>query len=394
MADANTRRSNFNESAMSAAEEELRRRRERGKESQARFRKRQAQASQETRAQNEKMRAAIAEVVRATRRSDRPGLLKAVCAAADIAGVDASGLREGDHDHDEEDDDIGERNEEVVSALVKDGASSSKSRTPMAPQKGSQSPAKETHANTCGGDISRFYSASTTSGRLSPRLDYGIWIDATRAMTVSKPPVEIMPFIGAGRYTFSGQLYWACTEYLISLCQAVTTPHLPSPWFACNPASRPSPRDAESRLWNVLQHRPPVPSVRLAQALAEAQRQFRDCGYMQADSPACNEQVGTLLREKVEAKCVERGQDLSVWMTISELERHVRGQLGSEAFKRLESVITACCITNDSQVVSGDVRNVVRLLVKNLAESYTCFGDGPRWRTDAVSALFNQKMRV
>ncbi|KAI1347420.1 hypothetical protein F5Y01DRAFT_329660 [Xylaria sp. FL0043] len=391
MADTDTQRSNFNESAMRAAEEELRRRRERGKQSQARFRKRQAQATQETRAQNEKLKAAIAEVVRATQRSDRPALLEAVRAAADVAGVDASGLNEG---NDEKHDEISERND-VPRAPAKDSGPPSPSRTPTDHQKGSKSPSEEETCATSCGDTSRFYSASTMSGRLSPRLDYGIWIDATRAITVNKPPEEIIPFLGAGRYTFSGQLYWACTEYLISLCQAVTTPHLPSPWFTCNPASRPNPRDAETRLWSVLQHSPPMPSVRLAQALAEAQRQFRDCGYMRADSPAArDEHVGARLRDRVEAKFVELGEDLGVWMTIAELEGHVRRQLGSEAFARLESAITACCITNDAKVVSDDVRNVVRLLVKNLAESYTCFGDGPRWRTDAVSALFNQKMRM
>ncbi|KAI0814442.1 hypothetical protein GGR55DRAFT_686771 [Xylaria sp. FL0064] len=378
---------------MRAAEEELRRRRERGKQSQARFRKRQAQATQETRVQNEKMKAAIAEVVRATQRSDRPALLEAVRAAADIAGVDAPRLNEDNHEEDVEDG-ICEGNG-AVNAPVTDSSSSRTSRTLIDPQKGSKSPSEnETYATTCG-DISQFYSASTMSGRLSPRLDYGIWIDATRAITVNKPPEEIIPFLGAGRYTFAGQLYWACTEYLISLCQAVTTPHLPSPWFACNPTSRPNPRDAETRLWTVLQHSPPMPSVRLAQALAEAQRQFRDCGYMRADSPAAfDERVGAKLRDRVEAKFAELGEDLGLWMTIAELEGHVRRQLGSEAFARLESAITACCITNDAKVVSDDVRNVVRLLVKNLAESYTCFGDGPRWRTDAVSALFDRKMRM
>ncbi|KAI0904594.1 hypothetical protein F4823DRAFT_186691 [Ustulina deusta] len=376
MADANPQRNGLDESAMTAAEEELWRRRERGKQSQARFRKRQAQASQETRAENEKMKAAIAEVVTATRSSDRLGLLRAVRAAADAAGVDASGLDEGDG---EEAVEIGDRNAMVRASIEGDGPA----RAPEIRQTGSKSLVNQ----TCS-DVSRSCSAST-SGRMSPRLDYGLWIDPSRAVRVSKPPAEIIPFLGAGRYKFSGQLYWACTEYLVSLCRAVTTPHLPSPWFNCQPERRPTPREAEDRLWRILQHSPPIPSVRMAQALAEAVCEYRDCGYMQGDSPACTEGLCTLLREQVEAPYVERGMDLSVWMTVTDLERHVQQQLGSEAFSRLEKTITVCCTTNSSSV-DREVRTVVRLLMKNLAESCTCFGDGPRWRADSISALFSE----
>ncbi|KAI0977616.1 hypothetical protein F4678DRAFT_20040 [Xylaria arbuscula] len=379
MADANPQQNSLDEPAMRSAEEELRRRRERGKQSQARFRKRQAQATEEMRAENDKMKAAIAEVVKATQRSDRPGLLRAVRAAADVAGVDFSGL---DEERIEEDGETGGK--EPASS-----ASGSAGDSPSARQRRSNSPTNEVWEG-----VSRLYSMSSTSGRLSPRLDYGIWIDPSRTVKVSKPPAEIVPFIGAGRYTFSGQLYWACTEYLISLCRAVTTPHLQTAWFACSTNSRPTPQEAEHRLGRVLQHTPPMPSVRLAQALAESQREYRDSGYMAGDSPACSDEVCSLWREQLSVAYVERGSDLSVWMNLTELERHVRQQLGYEAFSRLESTIAACCITHTSTAIDQEVRAVVRLLMKNLAESYTCFGDGPRWRTDTVSALFNQKMRM
>ncbi|KAI1299466.1 hypothetical protein F5Y03DRAFT_366020 [Xylaria venustula] len=375
MADANAQQQSLDKPAVRSAEEELRRRRERGKQSQARFRKRQAQATEEMRAENDKMKAAIAEVVKATQRSDRPGLLRAVRAAADVAGVDFSGLDEKNS----------EENGETGATGSGDGSSSTLDRR----QRESSSPMNEVL-----GGVSRVYSMSTASGHMSPRLDYGIWIDSSRTVRVSKPPAAIIPYIGAGRYTFSGQLYWACTEYMISLCRAVTTPHLQTAWFACSPNSRPSPQEAEHLLGVVLQHTPPVPSVRLAQALAESQREYRDSGYMAGDSPACSDDVCSLWREKFEVTYVEQGNDLSVWMNIDELERHVRRQLGYEAFSRLESTIAACCITHTSTAIDQEVRGVVRLLMKNLAESYTCFGDGPRWRSDAVSALFNQKMRM
>ncbi|GAW23870.1 hypothetical protein ANO14919_134470 [Xylariales sp. No.14919] len=369
MADATAQQNSLNESAMRAAEEELRRRRERGKLSQARFRKRQAESSRETRQENERMKAAIADIVKTTQRgSDRSSLLKAVRAAADVAGVDVSGL-------DEED------GEERVTAVMPD--TDAGGPKPLENETGGYTP-HSCFASTL----------SQSSGRLSPRLDYGIWVDPRRAAAVSRPPTEIIPFLGAGRYTFSGQLYWACTEYLISLCRVVTTPQSTALWFTCDPRSRPSPREAETRLQTVLQHSPPIPSVRMAQALAEAHREYRDRGYFDGDSPACNAEIGTLLRQEVEAPYVAHGRDLSVWMNITELETHMRRQLGAEAFSRLENAVTASCTSKTSKPVDEDVRAVVRLLIKNLAESYTCFGDGPRWRTDCVSALFSEKVRM
>ncbi|KAI0532002.1 hypothetical protein GGR58DRAFT_491749 [Xylaria digitata] len=390
MADASARQSSLNEAAMKAADEELRRRRERGKLSQARFRKRQAQASQETRQENERMKAAIADIVRATQcGSDRSSLLRAVRAAADVAGVDASGLDEENRDE-EDAPEPGERDAAIrTSTETEKGDDPSSSSTPQIWREHLIYSVNQTHCYA-----SRPFSASTASppsGRLSPRLDYGIWVDARRAVTVSKPPTEIIPFLGAGQYTFSGRLYWACTDYLISLCRVVTAPRSPSSWFTCQSGSHlPSPGEAESRLWRLLQHSPPVPSVRMAQALAEAQREYRDRGYIDGDSPACNPEIGTEMRQQIEATYRAHGRDLSIWMTLTELEMHVRRQLGAEAFARLESTITASCTTPSPKAVDQDVRAVVRLLIKNLAESYTCFGDGPRWRADSISALFSE----
>ncbi|KAI1425221.1 hypothetical protein F5Y12DRAFT_714431 [Xylaria sp. FL1777] len=391
MADETAQQNSLDESMMRAAEEELRRRRERGKQSQARFRKRQAQAAQETRAENEKMKAAIAEVVRATQHSDRLGLLRAVRAAADAAGIDASGLNEENH---EEGVAIDDRNVAIDASVRGDGDGDTS--TSIIRQKEPKPPTSHTWD-----EVSYSYSASMP-GHLSPRLDYGIWIDASQAGTVSKPPEELIPFIGTRRYTFSGQLYWACSDYLISLCRVVTTPHLPTPWFSCKPGSRPTPREAEERVWKVLPSTPPMTGVRIVQAVAEAQREYRDCGYNQEDNTPCSEHLCTLVRQgsgrdnrkNAQASFLERGCDLSVWMTITELERHVRRRLGSEAFSRLEKAIAACYITNHSKVVDEEARAVVGLFVKNLAESYTCFGDGPRWRADTVSDLFNQQMTM
>ncbi|KAI0546884.1 hypothetical protein F4679DRAFT_399370 [Xylaria curta] len=384
-----------------SAEDELRHRRERGRQSQARFRKRQAQAARETQAENERLRAAIADIVNAAG-GDRLGsdLLNAIRAAADVAGVNTSAL---------------EKEDEV--AVVKRGAvvhalpmtRGSDGSTPTPPRGTENKPASRGYLPHGGTRRSKSSSTSQSSGRLSPRLDYGIWVDSGRATKVSVPPHEIVPFLGPGRWTFAGQLYWACADYMISLCRIVTSPHMPTPWFG-DPSRCPSPREAEDRVWDLLQHSPPIHSVRLAQALAEAQRAYRDTGWIPGDSPVvpCGEEgedIGTLLRKEIEADYAARGHDLSAWMTISQLEGHMRRQLGAAAFEKLERATVAVAVANspavrvadNGEIVAvhdEDVRTITRVLIRNLAESYTCFGDGPRWKADRVSMLFTEKMTM
>ncbi|KAI1736612.1 hypothetical protein F4680DRAFT_252238 [Xylaria scruposa] len=385
-----------------SAEEELRRRRERGRQSQARFRKRQAQAAREAQAENERLRAAIADIVNVAGGGDRlgPNLLNAIRAAADVAGVNTSAL---------------EKEDEVV-AVVKRGAvvqalpmttRGSDGLTPTPSRGAGNRSASRGYLPHGGTWRSRSSSTSQSSGRLSPRLDYGIWVDSRRATKVSIPPHEIVPFLGPGRWTFAGQLYWACADYMISLCRLVTSPHTPTPWFG-DLSRCPSPREAEDRVWDLLQHSPPIHSVRLAQALAESQRAFRDIGWIPGDSPVvpCSgegEDIETLLRKEIEANYIARGHDLSAWMTIFQLEGHMRRQLGAAAFEKLERATVAVAVANSPTVKVADnseivavhdeeVRTITRVLIRNLAESYTCFGDGPRWKADRVSMLFTENM--
>ncbi|KAI0490270.1 hypothetical protein F4859DRAFT_2380 [Xylaria cf. heliscus] len=404
-------RESLNEIAMRSAEEELRRRRERGRQSQARFRKRQAQVSRTTRAENERMKAAIADIVAAaaTPGADRPGagLLDAIRTAADVAGVDGSAL-EGESGRDEAV--VVRRDDAVVTTTLAfaRGDDTMTTTPPRASENRSKSPVNRPRLR---GGACRSSSASTSqsSGRLSPRLDYGIWVDSRRATRVSNPPHEIMPFLGAGRWTFAGQLYWACADYMLSLCHLVTSPDKPTPWFG-DLSRSPNPREAEDRVSDMLQHCPPLRNVRLAQALAEAQCGYRDMGWIPGDSPAvtCGQQenIATLLRKEVEADYASRGHDLSAWMTIPELEGHMRRQLGAAAFERLERAAVAVATANSPTLKAAynggvvtvqdeeEVRAMTRLLIRNLAESYTCFGDGPRWKTESISMLFTEKMTI
>lgn len=338
------------------------------------------------------MRSAIAEIVRATRHSDSSSLLKAIRAAADVAGVDTSDLDFRESGRCTRTTEKPETSKEICIIKPSKAEGVTSPATPENPANRSLSPARRDR-----GPARRPSATARPSGRLSPRLDYGLWVDASLATPIVKPPSEIIPYLGAGRYTFAGHLYWACADYVISLCRLVTAPHAPTPWFGDGVEGRPCPGEAEARVWRALRHSPPLRSVRLAQALAEAQREYLESGYIRGDSPACDDQIGALLRREVEADYVARGCDLTAWMTIVDLEKHVRRRLGAEAFARLEVAIASYRTPprpeNAGLVPDEDARALVRLLIKNLAESAVCFGDGPRWRADCLADLFSSKTR-
>ena len=72
-------------------------------------------------------------------------------------------------------------------------------------------------------------------------------------------------------------------------------------------------------------------------------------------------------------------------------------QLVDEAFARLEAVLRHHDGNGGTKIfhVTGACKErleqtqaILRLLIQNLARSFTCFGDGPRWRAECVGSLF------
>ncbi|KAI1171897.1 hypothetical protein F4777DRAFT_28156 [Nemania sp. FL0916] len=378
------RRDSREKSATTTIQEILSRRRETGRQAQARYRQRQIQATRERREENDKLKAVIAEIVEATRCSNGSRLLEAVRTAADAAGIDASDISE---DHCRTAVTVAKGPETEQSG----GGMHGSVRTSRTLVRKSMSPDNRIHVG-----IMRLSPTSASwPSRRRPRScsDYAIWINYSRAIRLANPPVGIVPFLGARQFTFAGRLYWACTEYLISLCRLVTAPYSPSSWFGDRVEARPSPEEAEDRVWGVLRHSPPIPNVHFAEIMIEAQFECRDTVSGLDDSTINNEDIGALQQE-VKEDYLARGHDMRSWMTITDLEKHVRQQLGNEAFSRLEEAIgTTPSRVGDGELAShSDAFAIARLLIKNLAESYICFGDGPRWRTDSVSTLFSGKM--
>ncbi|KAI0145083.1 hypothetical protein GGR57DRAFT_320861 [Xylariaceae sp. FL1272] len=374
----------------SAAEQELKRRRERGRLSQARFRKRQAQVSNEMRDENQRLKDAIAQIVKKTQSSDRLALIEAVRAAASIAGVDASGFNDQVQDTDP-----------VAHMATPERACNARESNDVVPLDSMHIIAEKACTNNSAACLSVEASSIMTSAPsrpLSPRLDYGIWLDATRAVNICKPPQDIAAYIGEGQHTFAGQLYWACADYMVNLCRIITMPSAPSPWFRDAPSTRPDAREAEQRVFQRLQHSPRLTNVRLAQALVEAHTEFRDHGYVLGNSLLAAD-PSQQLAQAVEQDFAARSEDMESWLDVPKIEAYLQRQLGTEAFSRLNKFMvrtaTACPLEH-TQELDLEAYKIIKLLIKNLAESYTCFGNGPRWRADCVAVMlgFGQRQQA
>ncbi|CAJ2510432.1 Uu.00g051350.m01.CDS01 [Anthostomella pinea] len=390
---------------LQAAEEELRRRRERGRVSQAQFRKRQSQASQVMRDENQQLKAAIEDIVKVARRSDRDDLLRAVIRAAEAAGVVAPELVSGS-DADEDtvvEGTIGAPCSITAAASSTTHAASSSgpyvSIAMSTPVTSGVEPGRPTSIGESAVAFSNETSAYTSWTGPAQRLDYSVWIDASRFMRLINPPAGIVPYLGEGRHSFAGRVFWACCHYTANLCElALPYRHaqLRPPAYAVQRG-----KEADARLRKLIQHSPPLQNVRYIKAMADARLEYREQGYIEGPNAAAGEEdSAALLQLQVAADYAERGEDQSKWLSPSAVEYHLRRQLGSVGFSRLEHTLRSCDAGADSgslsnvdggglPVVRDQVPILVRLLVQKLAETFICFGDGPRWRTERVSALFS-----
>ncbi|KAI1652409.1 hypothetical protein F4813DRAFT_321371 [Daldinia decipiens] len=338
------------------AEEELRRRRERGKIAQRAFRKRQNSASRDKRNETQRLKEAISKIVRVARHDDRPELVKAIQEAAGMTGLD----------------------EDIVAELCDEGGNQTKRIT------------KLSHTNTQGippsigarsGWILKSQD-STTLGRgtdigwMSTRLDYGLWFDTTRFIRVDQPPSDIIPYLGKGMSTFAGRLFWACGELLLEQCRRAELYAHTNPRVA---------REAREVIWNMVQHSPPLHNVRYIIALAEARREFRDRGYIEGDNPAGEIDSALILQEQVMNDYKSKGQDTTGWLSPMAVELELGKRLSLESSRQLDQVLQIW----DSNQVEGPLLDMIQSLIWKLAASYICFGDGPRWRVDRVLALFS-----
>ncbi|KAF3064671.1 hypothetical protein GL218_02675 [Daldinia childiae] len=350
------------------AEEELRRRRERGKIAQRAFRKRQSNTSRDKRSETQRLKEAISKIVRVARHDDRPELVKAIKEAAGATGLDEDIVAQLCDERDNQTKRIVKSSQPSPNIESSTGLGIDVQGIP--PSIGARSGwiLKSQDSTPLG--------RGTDIGWMSTRLDYGLWFDTSRFIRVDEPPSDIIPYLGKGMSTFAGRLFWACGELLLEQCRRAELYAHTNPRVA---------REAREVIWNMVQHSPPLHNVRYIIALAEARREFRDRGYIEGNNPAGEIDSAFILQEQVMNDYKSKGQDTTRWLSPMAVELELRRCLSLESSRQLDRVLQIW----DSNQVEGPLLDMIHSLIWKLAASYICFGDGPRWRVDRVLALFS-----
>ncbi|OHE93836.1 hypothetical protein CORC01_10857 [Colletotrichum orchidophilum] len=314
------------------------RRRERGVIAQREYRKRHASKVQRLEDENRKLKDAIAEINRTLKgrghlSDDLKAALSHARGLADISEDDAvehAGAQ-----------DVVEEEEEgpLLDTLARTPTPPSLNRPTLEPQGSSK---------------------DFPSGRLSPRLDYGLWLDPDRLIRVLEPPIDIVPYLGPGMHTLAGCIFWSTMNYAVELWDA--RPSMP----------------AIRALDRVFNHSKHLSDRKYLLSLAQARMDYKNKGYMfrklsdQFAEQACVE-LGELVREDYE----KGGRPKGFWKTPEEVAGNILGQITTDQAVRLQAVVEGKGTPNDGEMMQG--------LVSWLSQNHVCFGDGPRWSAICVS---------
>ncbi|CAJ2504905.1 Uu.00g122990.m01.CDS01 [Anthostomella pinea] len=359
------------------ADDSLRRRRERGRRSQAGFRKRQAESYQQMREENERLKSAIEKLVSSMRGDEDPELLETICDVAEAAGIEAAHRPTTQSD--------------MVQLRPRHVDPRSQGKVLMTAPRGDEDititaatgeytvraadelPAATTITDNADSPLSSPSSSpptTTTSTSTSPPLlTCGIWFDHLHYMRITIPPDDILPYLGAGAQTFAGVLFWS----LMDLAQK---------GFVSDDAA--AARTNAVVVRRGLGHAEATAGweVRHVRAMVESRQEYKRTGSISPRYAAVAEpDLGIAVRDAISAEYRGRGLDPDRFVSTLGVEKRVRGMVGGRTFAVLEAAARGGVDPALCRLFERDVKG-------RLYETAICFGDGPRWSVDIVDGIF------
>ncbi|KAI0840137.1 hypothetical protein F5Y06DRAFT_249050 [Hypoxylon sp. FL0890] len=328
----------------------LRRRRERGRRSQAGFRKRQAEANQFMRDQNRSLKSAIEKLVNTTRGDEHPELLNSIFDVAEAADINGHRLMQSP----------------AVQPRRKHISGNSQSYTSPVDSEEDITVNATTGEYTCKTDNQASSGSSPSAPSLASlqRLRCGIWLDHQHYMRVSIPPDDILPHLGKGAKTFAGIIYWCMLDHSQNKCTREHT-------------------EITALIQRGLHHSTVTEgwAITYIQAMVEARQEYRMTGSISPQyASAAEPDLGAVVRDQIKAEYHARGKDPDQWLSAMGIEKRVKSVVDIDTFTTLESVARG----------EGEpfLRHLFEMTMCKLSETCICFGDGPRWSVDVVDRLF------
>ncbi|RYC87421.1 hypothetical protein BFJ63_vAg9730 [Fusarium oxysporum f. sp. narcissi] len=317
-------------------QDELTRRRERGRRSQAAFRKRQAQSTHALANQNARLKQSIQRLLDAARGDERPemlGIFRDLALAAEL---------------------------EVPAKIPPDEGQPSN----VGSMSGETATSDASDPRILFSDV---YLPSTPSQATQYRLECSMWLDPLHYLRVSLPPQDILPYLGAGAETFAGLLFWSVMEHYQTVC----TQH-----------------NSKTVIQKGLKHSKATQDIKpsFIETMAKARVEYKQTGSIsQAHAVAAEKDLGLVLCSLIETEYRSTGKDPDQWLSCNGIEKRLRKTLSDDALETLR------------KAALGEGNAVLHYLLEDvkcrLYDSCVCFGDGPRWNVDVVDQLFTPFIR-
>ncbi|UPL02779.1 hypothetical protein LCI18_013713 [Fusarium solani-melongenae] len=359
----------------SPADDELKQRRERGRNAQRAFRQRQITTINELRDRNHAMQSAIASLARVASRIEDSELDDAIRNAWQAAGLD--GPERGDVYGDNQPTD--ERSvAQPGGAMLQEnlgisGKAQSPQLTPIEPSPSSPSRGLGHHPTVLprpyGGHSTQHQDSAANelqhsyqTGQMSPRLGYGLWLERP-VIRLSNPPVDIIPYLSTN-VTLSSVVFWSGLLWGFKVLQAA---------LGGNDA-------AAATAHRVFGEIVPMKPDRSVLDGIHARLTFRNLGYVPSDHPGYDPEGGTRMQSIMARTCEANGTPIETFLRPDRLEGLLRERLG-EGYQVIEQALQGF----------GSSANLSRAqrLIDRMIRSSVCLGDGPRWRLDWMVTLLD-----
>ncbi|KAI8177087.1 hypothetical protein K4K53_008496 [Colletotrichum sp. SAR 10_77] len=200
----------------------------------------------------------------------------------------------------------------------------------------------------------RLASSLVPDRRVSPRLDYGLWLDPDRLVRILEPPADIIPYLGSRMNTLAGCIFWATMNYTIDL------------W---NSRSEPLSTRHLDRMFNHSEH---LRDRQFLLSLAQARVDYKEKGFMYRKlTEQFERNAMSGLFKRIKEDYDKQGQPSKWWKRPEEVANSVLDVMDESQKARFQAVIDGKGTKEDAVML--------RALITWLAQNYICFGDGPRW---------------
>ena len=207
------------------------------------------------------------------------------------------------------------------------------------------------------------------TGRWSPRLTYGLWIEPDRHIQVNSPFPDIISFLKEGSATFAGALFWRSMAISFAVGSALIRQHR---------SGGQQPRMLGN---NILELPFRVDSADIVLKRVEARLSFHKHGTIEVNHPGRDQDGAIRLNHKIKTLLIENGVQVQDFLDVREVEKYLRHRFGLSSFARLEDGL--------KQHEGGTAARFVGRLVDELAPRAVCLGDGPRFRLRTLIEVAN-----